>query len=107
MYSEIRENGKLIEAPNPLRVTELVRKILKLDYDTFYNVIYSDQNKIDYFLNLPRGQRKEKIDRILGINKLEIARKSCVTLRGRIINRVQEKRVIVKELEGEELEKSS
>lgn len=103
VYSEIRENGKLIEGPNPLRVNEVIKKILKLDYDTFYNVIYSDQNKIDYFLTLPRGQRKEKIDRILGIDKIEIARKSCVTLRGRIVNRIAEKRIIVKELESQNL----
>ena len=103
VYSEIRENGKLIEGPNPLRVNEVIKKILKLDYDTFYNVIYSDQNKIDYFLTLPRGQRKEKIDRILGIDRIEIARKSCVTLRGRIVNRIAEKRIIVKELESQNL----
>jgi len=102
--AELKENGKLIEAPNPTRVTETIQKILKLDYDTFYNIIYSDQNKIDLFLNLPRGQRKEKIDKIIGINKLEIARKTCVTVRSRLNNKIQEKRIFVRELESEKID---
>lgn len=102
--AELRENGKLIEAPNPSRVTETIQKILKLDYDTFYNIIYSDQNKIDLFLTLPRGQRKEKIDKVIGINKLENARKSCVTVRSRLSAKIQEKRIFVRELESEKLD---
>ncbi|MEM7825906.1 MAG: hypothetical protein QW412_03555, partial [Candidatus Aenigmatarchaeota archaeon] len=67
-YSELREEGKLIEAPNSQRVTETVEKILKIDYELFTRAIYSEQNALDYFLTIPKGQRMKKIDELLMIN---------------------------------------
>lgn len=79
-YSEIRENGKLLEAPSTSRVTEIVTNILKVDFDLFTKAIYSEQNSLDYFLTIPRGQRMKKIDELLMIDKFEKARSAAVSL---------------------------
>ncbi|MFA6035777.1 MAG: SMC family ATPase [Candidatus Micrarchaeia archaeon] len=71
--AELRKDGKLIESA-PERVTEYVEKLLRIDYDLFTRAIFAEQNRIDYFLTLRPGERKEKIDELLGIDKFENAR---------------------------------
>jgi exonuclease SbcC len=87
-YSEVRENGRIIESPNTSRVNELVERLLKVKYDLFSKAIYSEQNGMDYFLTIPRGQRMKKIDELLGMDRFEKARLGCMTL----INKLLEKR---------------
>jgi exonuclease SbcC len=88
-YSEIRENGKLLEAPSTSRVTEIVENILKINFDLFAKAIYSEQNALDYFLTIPKGQRMKRIDELLMIDKFERARASAVSL----VNRFEERRL--------------
>ncbi|TAL46907.1 SMC family ATPase [archaeon] len=88
-YSELRENGKLLEAPSTQRVNELVSKVMKVDYDLFSKAIYSEQNALDYFLTIPRGQRMKKIDELLMIDKFEKVRSNVTSL----VNRIAEKKV--------------
>jgi len=83
-YSEIREGDKLLDSPNAQRVTELVEKLLKINYELFSRAIYSEQNGLDYFLRLPRGERMKRIDNLLMIDKFEGARSNAVTLRNRL-----------------------
>ncbi|MBU5690015.1 MAG: AAA family ATPase [Candidatus Aenigmatarchaeota archaeon] len=85
--SEIREGDKLLEKPNSQRVTDIVQRILKIDYDLFSKAIYSEQNSIDYFLKLSKGERMKKIDNLLKIDKFEKARSSLVTLRNKLANK--------------------
>jgi exonuclease SbcC len=97
--SELRKaTGELIESPSSGRVNELIRSLLELDYDLFERAIYSEQNRLDYFLTLPKGRRMESIDELLGINKLEKARKSIVTLSGRVRDRAQEREATANQL---------
>jgi len=105
-YSEIRENGKLIESPNSQRVTEIVEKTLKIDYELFSKAIYSEQNALDYFLTIPRGLRMKKIDELLMIDKFEKARGSAVTLTNRLIERKIGKQSIIDQVNIEELKKN-
>ncbi|MCX8178830.1 MAG: AAA family ATPase [Candidatus Aenigmarchaeota archaeon] len=86
-YSEIREGDKLLESPNSQRVTDFIQKILKIDYELFSKAIYSEQNSIDYFLKLSKGERMKKIDNLLKIDKFERARSNLVTLRNRLLNK--------------------
>ncbi|MCK4860263.1 MAG: SMC family ATPase [Candidatus Omnitrophica bacterium] len=86
-FSEIKENGKVIEGPNPVMVTEMAEKILKIDYALFSQIIYSEQNRIDQFLLIPRGQRMKKIDDLLKIDKFGDARAGAVAL----INKLRDK----------------
>jgi exonuclease SbcC len=82
--AEIRKNGKMLQGPQPERVSNEVERILKIDYDLFTRAVYSEQNRIDYFLTLGRGERKEQIDELLGISKFESVRKNLSNLLNRI-----------------------
>jgi exonuclease SbcC len=86
-FAEIRENGNVIEGPSSSRVTEMVEKILKVSYELFTKAIYSEQNYLDYFLTIPRGERKKKIDQLLMIDKFEKVRANCVSVRNKLIDR--------------------
>ena len=105
-YSEFRENGKLIEAPNAQRVTRLVEKTLKVKYDLFSKAIYAEQNALDYFLRIPKGQRMKKIDELLMIDKFEKARAGAVTLANRFLERKLGKQSIIDQVDVRGLEKN-
>jgi len=77
--AELRMNGKLLES-GPGRVNDYVEKLLKIDYDLFTRAIYSEQNRIDYFLTLSPGERKKKIDELLGIDRFETVRANVRTV---------------------------
>jgi len=97
--SELRKaSGELIEGPNASRVNEAIRSILDLDYDLFERAIYSEQNRLDYFLTLQRGKRMENIDELLGINKLEKARKSVGSIINRVTERASEREIAARNL---------
>ncbi len=69
----LREGGRVIES-GPQRVTEAVVRLLKTDYELFTRAIYAEQNRVDAFLNLGRGERKKYFDELLGIHTFESAR---------------------------------
>lgn len=89
--AEVRDGGTLVEGNNSQRVTERVEEMLKIDYDLFSRAVYSEQNNIDYFLEIPKSQRKQKIDELLSIDKFEAARKSLTTVVSRLRDRAAEK----------------
>ena len=78
------KNGTLLEGPQSQRVTEAVEGLLKVDYELFARSIYSEQNRIDYFVSLGRGERKKQVDELLGISRFEDARSSSAA----VINRL-------------------
>jgi exonuclease SbcC len=39
--AELRNNGKLVEAPQPTKVTDEIERILKMNYDLFTRAVYS------------------------------------------------------------------
>ncbi|HDI12949.1 MAG TPA: SMC family ATPase [Hadesarchaea archaeon] len=97
--SELRRGTEeIIESSSSGRVNDLIKKLLGLDYDLFERAIYSEQNRLDYFLTLPRGKRMESIDELLGINKLEKARKSIGTISNRVRDRADDKEAEAKQL---------
>lgn len=102
-YSEIRENGKILESPNSSRVTELVEKTLKVNYDLFSKAIYSEQNSLDYFLTIPKGMRMRKIDELLMIDRFEKARAGAVSLINKITDRKIGKQSIIENINIDEL----
>jgi len=105
-YSEIRENERLIDAPNSQRVTESIEKILKVNYDLFSKAIYSEQNSLDYFLTIPKGQRMKKIDELLMIDKFEKVRSGSVSLANRLVERKLAKQNVIDKTDLAELEKN-
>jgi len=77
--AELRKNGALVMS-DPEKVTGEIERLLKLDYDLFYRAIYSEQNKIDYFLALGPRERKKQFDELLGIDRFETARANASTV---------------------------
>lgn len=103
VLSELRKvDGGLIERPKSTRVTERICSILKLSYDLFERMIYAEQNRLDYFLTLRPGERRKRMDEILGINKLELARKNASTLINRLTDRRENREDTLEELEEDE-----
>ena len=82
--AELRKNSELLESPSPTKVTDRLEKILQMDFDLFSRAIYSEQNNLDYFLNLRSGKRKRKIDELLKLTKFEEARKNTVSVKNRV-----------------------
>jgi exonuclease SbcC len=70
----LRKEGALLEGPQPQRVTERVAELLDMDYDTFVRTAYCEQNRIDHFLLVGKGDRKRQLDGLLGLERLEAAR---------------------------------
>jgi len=104
-YSEIREGDTLIESPNSQRVTETIQKLLKIDYELFSKAIYSEQNALDYFLRLSKGERMKKIDNLLRIDKFEQVRSSAVTLKNKINDMKRGKQSLIEQIDMVALEK--
>jgi exonuclease SbcC len=93
--AEIRKDGKLLEA-QPKRVNDLIESLLSIDYDLFTRAIYSEQNNIDYFLALARGDRKKQIDQLLGIDRFETVRSELVKTINRLKDIKAEKASLIK-----------
>ncbi len=98
--AEIREGGRLVET-NGSKVTGVVEKILKVDYELFALVVYSEQNQLDYFLTVPKGKRMEKIDSMLRIDRLEEARKTVSSLTSSFGIRMSERESFLKGFDEE------
>jgi len=100
--AELRKNGELIEGPQSTKVTEEVEKLLKMDYDLFSRAVYSEQNQLDMFLTIPKGQRMKKIDELLAIDKFEKARTSTMSLINKFSTALNEKELVVQNLRSDE-----
>ncbi len=101
--AEIREDGKLI-AVDSRHVTETVERVLQMDYDLFCRAVYSEQNALDYFLNLPKGKRTEHIDEMLQLDRFEAVRQAATALKNRLIAGIEERAKLLGELEKENIE---
>jgi exonuclease SbcC len=77
--SRIEKNGAYLQTQTE-RVNEEIASILKVDYDTFSRAIYAEQNRLDYFLELAKGERKKQIDQMLGLDSFAAAEENAVSL---------------------------
>jgi len=94
--AEIKKNGTRVEGPQSERVTQYIEHLLEIDYELFTRAIYSEQNRIDYFLTLGRGERKRQIDELIGIDKFENVRKNIGTVITRIKTMKADKELFIK-----------
>jgi exonuclease SbcC len=100
--AELRKKGELVEGPQPSKVNDEINKLLKIDYDLFTRAIYSEQNQLDHFLTIAKGQRMKKIDQLLAIDKFDKARSSSRSLINKCLTVVNEKRKIFEKLQDDE-----
>lgn len=103
-HAEIRENGRLLEV-SPKGVTSEVERILEMDYDLFTKAVYSEQNAIDFFLRVPRGQRTELIDRMLRLDRFDAVRSESVSLSNRIAGNIRDRVRILDGMKREDTQK--
>jgi exonuclease SbcC len=100
--AELRKNGELIEGPQTSKVTEEVEKILKMNYELFSRAVYSEQNQLDMFLTIPKGQRMKKIDELLARDRFEKVRTNTKSIRNKCLTVLDEKEALLKSLEADE-----
>lgn len=81
--AEVHENGKLVQKGQKA-VTDYVEGILGVDYELFTRAIYSEQNRIDYLLQLNPKQRKGEIDWLLGLGQFDEAREAAQMAHGKL-----------------------
>ncbi len=85
----ITKDGAYLQS-QPQRVNEEIERILKVDYDLFSRAIYSEQNRLTYFLELRPAERKKQIDELLGLDKFAMAQENATSLINRIKDIVSE-----------------
>lgn len=100
--AELRKNGLLVESPQSTKVTEEIEKLLKTGYDLFTRAIYSEQNQLDMFLTIPKGQRMRRIDELLAIDRFEKARQTVLALINRTRSSVAEKQQLLASMAADE-----
>lgn len=101
--AELKRNGKMIEGPQAQRVTEHIENLLELDYDLFTRAVYSEQNRIDYFLTLPKGERKRQIDELLGLTRFEEVRKNSTAAASRLRDIIADREILLKSFQPDQL----
>jgi len=94
--AEIRKNGERMEGPQSERVSDYIHHLIEIDYDLFTRAIYSEQNRIDYFLQLRSGERKRQIDELIGIDKFETVRRNATTAVSRLKTMKADKETFMK-----------
>ncbi|MCL4379556.1 MAG: SMC family ATPase [Candidatus Marsarchaeota archaeon] len=77
--ARLDKNGAHLQS-QPVRVNEEIASVLKVDYDTFARAIYAEQNGLEYFLDIAKGDRKKQIDGMLGLDQFATAEENCTTL---------------------------
>ena len=96
--ADLREGGKLIET-GPSPVAKSVSDILKMDYELFSRAVYSEQDRLDFFLTIPKGQRMRIIDNLLKIDLFEEARQNCVSVSNRFDAKGRDERKLLDDIE--------
>ena len=95
----LERNGKHLQTQSE-RVTEEIESVLKLDYDTFSRAIYSEQNRLDYFLQLRKGERKKEIDQMLGLDHFATVEENTTSLINGIKNLEKEDAQLASGIDG-------
>lgn len=77
--AKLEKNGHYLQTQSA-RVNEEIESLIKIDYDTFSRAIYSEQNRISYFLELTKSDRKRQIDQMLGLDNFAKAEENATSL---------------------------
>jgi exonuclease SbcC len=102
--ARLEKNGSYLQA-QPERVNEEIERLLKVDYDTFSRVIYSEQNRLAYFLELAKGERKKQIDHMLGLDSFAKAEENSISLINSIRGLILDEEKTLAGIDANELKK--
>jgi len=89
--SKLYHEGDLIAGPQTSEVSARIAELLGIDFELFTQIIYSQQNELDFFLTLQPSERKEKIDQLLKLDRFEDARSNLVKLNNRVKGRYEDR----------------
>ena len=90
----LKKNGSNLQT-QPERVNEEIEKILGLNYDTFSRAIYAEQNRLDYMLELRKGDRKKQIDEMLNLDRFAAAEENATSLINNIRNAIADEETML------------
>ncbi len=100
----LNEASELLAGPNPTSANDYIKDVLKVDEDVFLRTVYAMQNEVDGILRLSPGERKKRLDELMGLNRFETARKTAQTLRSRIKAEIIGAERILADLKIEDIE---
>ena len=87
--AKIEKNGQYLQTQSE-RVSEEIESLLKINYEVFSRAIYAEQNRLDYFLELRKGERKKQIDEMLGLDRFALAEENATSLANALKSYIQE-----------------
>lgn len=100
--SRIEKNGSYLQTQTA-RVNEEIENIIKLNYDTFSRAIYAEQNRLDYFLELTKSDRKRQIDEMLGLDSFARAEENTTSLINSIKSLIADEEQTLAQIDRNEL----
>jgi DNA repair protein SbcC/Rad50 len=98
----LEKNGNYLQA-QPVKVNEEIENLMKIDYDTFSRAIYAEQNRIDYFLELTKSERKRQIDQMLGLDNFANAEDNATSLINNIKATIADEEQVLAQIDAREL----
>ncbi len=98
----LKKDGAYVQS-QPQRVTEEIERALKMDYDLFARAVYSEQNRLDYFLELSSSERKKQVDNLLGLDRFAAAQENSASLVNRIKAMVEDAEKTAKNFDVDKL----
>jgi exonuclease SbcC len=102
--ARLEKDGKYLQT-QPERVNEEIAKLLGIDYDTFSRVVYAEQNRLDYFLELRKGDRKKQVDQMLGLDRFSSAEENSTSLINSIKQLVTDEESMLTNIDFKRLQK--
>ncbi len=94
----IQKDGTYLQS-QPQRVTEEIERLLKIDYDLFSKAVYSEQNNLNYFVDISPTDRKKQMDSLLGLDRFAVAGENATSLSNRIRDMVADTEKVVREFD--------
>jgi len=100
--SRLERNGSYLQTQTA-RVNEEIESLIKVDYDTFSRAIYAEQNGLDYFLELAKGDRKRQMDEMLGLDSFAKAEENATSLINQIKGLINDEEQMLARMDRKEL----
>lgn len=100
--SKLEKNSAYLQTQTA-RVNEEIENLIKINYDTFSRAIYAEQNRLDYFLELTKSERKKQIDEMLGLDSFAKAEENTTSLINSIRSMIKDEEQMIAQIDLKEL----